>query len=131
MLSLSTHVFLYSNKYIPSSTTISKIDSPTRTLGNHTLPSLKESKSYSPSHSTMSSSSDKSYDTDSTNNSILRYAGYKHSSPVYEDFKMWYSVCEDAEPGWEYKESQRQNQKKEKEAARKEKEIEKNLKAMS
>jgi len=39
---------------------------------------------------------------------ISRYGGwYKHSNPNYEDFEMWNSVCEDAEPDWEYRNSQR------------------------
>lgn len=39
---------------------------------------------------------------------IPRYGGwYKHSNPNYEDFEMWNSVCEDAEPDWEYRNSQR------------------------
>ena len=39
---------------------------------------------------------------------ISRYGGwYKHSNLNYEDFEMWNSVCEDAEPDWEYRNSQR------------------------
>ncbi|KAG9549213.1 hypothetical protein KCU71_g15450, partial [Aureobasidium melanogenum] len=58
---------------------------------------------------------DSNSDSDSED-SIPRYGDYKHSSPVYEDFEMWNSVCEDAEPGWEYKEAQRLEKKKQKKA---------------
>ncbi|KAH0381017.1 hypothetical protein KCU92_g7184, partial [Aureobasidium melanogenum] len=71
---------------------------------------------------------DSNSDSDSED-SIPRYGGYKHSSAVYEDFEMWNSVCEDAEPGWEYKEAQRlekkERKKAKKEVARKAKEEEK------
>lgn len=58
-----------------------------------------------------SESDNKSFNS---NASIPRYGGYKHSSPVYEDFEMWNSVCEDAEPGWEWKESRRLEEKEQK-----------------
>jgi hypothetical protein len=52
---------------------------------------------------------------------IPRYAGYQHSNPNYEDFEMWNCVCEDAEPGWEYKQHERvereQTAREEREAA--------------
>lgn len=58
---------------------------------------------------------------------IPRYGGwYKHSNPNYEDFEMWNSVCEDAEPDWEYRNSQRaareEVERQERAAARQEKE---------
>lgn len=61
--------------------------------------------------------SNNTHDSDSED-SISRYGGYKHSSPRYEDFEMWNSPCEDAEPGWTYKEAQRQAKKQQKEAKR-------------
>ncbi|KAG9683021.1 hypothetical protein KCU95_g13746, partial [Aureobasidium melanogenum] len=60
------------------------------------------------------SNSDSDNKSSSSNASIPRYGGYKHSSPVYEDFEMWNSVCEDAEPGWEWKESRRLEGKEQK-----------------
>jgi CRISPR/Cas system-associated protein Cas10 (large subunit of type III CRISPR-Cas system) len=50
---------------------------------------------------------------------IPRYAGYQHSNPNYEDFEMWNTVCEDAEPGWEYRNVQREEKEQK---AREEKE---------
>ncbi|KAH0289100.1 hypothetical protein M436DRAFT_65915 [Aureobasidium namibiae CBS 147.97] len=49
---------------------------------------------------------------------ISRYGGwYKHSNPNYEDFEMWNSVCEDAEPNWGYRNSQRaEREEREREA---------------
>lgn len=61
--------------------------------------------------------SNNTHDSDSED-SIPRYGGYKHSSSRYEDFEMWNSPCEDAEPGWTYKEAQRQAKKQQKEAKR-------------
>ncbi|KAK6008374.1 hypothetical protein QM012_000277 [Aureobasidium pullulans] len=55
-------------------------------------------------------------DSDDSDNSIPRYGGYKHSSARYEDFEMWNWVCEDAEPGWEYKEAQKQEKNQQKQA---------------
>lgn len=51
-------------------------------------------------------------------NEISRYGGwYVHSNPNYEDFEMWNSVCEDAEPDWEYRNSQRaEREEREREA---------------
>ncbi|KAH0347505.1 hypothetical protein KCU83_g6687, partial [Aureobasidium melanogenum] len=76
-------------------------------------------------HDSHSNSHVDSYSSGS-NDSIPRYGGYKHSSSCYEDFEMWNSVCEDAEPGWEYKETQRlekkERKKVKKEVAGKEKE---------
>ncbi|KAG9749823.1 hypothetical protein KCU73_g6732, partial [Aureobasidium melanogenum] len=63
-----------------------------------------------------SNSDSDSEDSNGSNDSIPRYGGYKHSSPVYEDFEMWNSVCEDDEPGWEYKEAQRLAKKERKKA---------------
>ncbi|KAG9591952.1 hypothetical protein KCU77_g6694, partial [Aureobasidium melanogenum] len=64
-------------------------------------------------HGSHSNSHVDSYSSGS-NDSIPRYGGYKHSSSRYEDFEMWNSVCEDAEPGWEYKETQRLEKKERK-----------------
>ncbi|CAD0109903.1 unnamed protein product [Aureobasidium uvarum] len=61
-----------------------------------------------------------SYSSDSdSDDSIPRYGGYKHSNPNYEDFEMWNSVCEDAEPDWEYKEAQREEKRRQKRTKRK------------
>ncbi|KAH0371561.1 hypothetical protein KCU65_g1851, partial [Aureobasidium melanogenum] len=68
-----------------------------------------------PSKKLQANANDSNSDSsNSSNDSIPRYGGYKHSSPVYEDFEMWNSVCEDAEPGWEWKESQRQKREQRK-----------------
>lgn len=59
---------------------------------------------------------------------IPRYGGYVHSNPNYEDFEMWNSVCEDAEPDWEYRNAQRekreQREREERAAARRQQERE-------
>lgn len=60
-----------------------------------------------PSNNPQAENSDSDSGNSNSNDPIPRYGGYKHASPVYEDFEMWNSVCEDAEPGWEWKESQR------------------------
>lgn len=81
-----------------------------------------------PSNNTQTNDSD-SDDNSNDNDSIPGYGGCKHPSSCYEDFEMWNSVCEDAEPGWEYKEAQRmaeqERKKANKEVTRKRKEAEK------
>jgi hypothetical protein len=49
---------------------------------------------------------------------ISRYGGYVHSNPNYEDFEMWNSVCEDAEPDWEYRNAQREEREQHERALR-------------
>jgi hypothetical protein len=49
---------------------------------------------------------------------ISRYGGYVHSNPNYEDFKMWNSACEDAEPDWEYRNAQREEREQREKAQR-------------
>ncbi|KAG9596215.1 hypothetical protein KCU77_g5499, partial [Aureobasidium melanogenum] len=71
-----------------------------------------------PSNNPLANDIDSDSESSSSNASIPRYGGYKHSSPCYEDFEMWNSVCEDAEPGWEYKEAQRLAKKRQQETRR-------------
>ena len=63
-----------------------------------------------------------------SNPPISRYGGYVHSNPNYEDFETWNSVCEDAEPDWEYRNVQReareQREREERAAARRQRERE-------
>jgi hypothetical protein len=52
------------------------------------------------------------------NTLIPRYGGYIHSNPNYEDFGMWNSVCEDAEPDWESRNAERAEREERERVAR-------------
>jgi hypothetical protein len=49
---------------------------------------------------------------------IPRYGGYIHSNPNYEDFEMWNSFCEDAEPDWASRNAERAEREERERTAR-------------